>query len=61
VHDMLYVKQGGTWKMHISDYLKLRLDTAEINQRLQANGLDISQQLTEKGMIVVVATKPAAS
>jgi len=61
VHDMLYVKQGGAWKMHISDYLKLRLDTAEINQRLQANGLDISQQLTEKGMIVVVATKPAAS
>ena len=61
VHDMLHVKQGGTWKMHISDYLKLRLDTADINQRLRANGLDISQQLIEKGMIVVVATKPAAS
>ena len=37
------------------------VDTAEINQRLQGNGIDISQQLTEKGMIVVVATKPAAS
>ncbi len=61
VHDMLYAKEGGAWKMHISDYLKLRLDTAKINQRLQANGLDISQQLTEKGMIVVVATKPAAT
>jgi hypothetical protein len=61
VHDMLYVKEGGAWKMHVSDYLKLRLDTAKINQRLQANGLDISQQLTEKGMIVVVATKPAAT
>lgn len=61
VHDVLYRKEDGTWKMHISDYLKLRLDTAEINQRLQANGLDISQQLTEKGMIVVVATKPAAT
>ena len=61
VHDMLYVKEDGAWKMHISDYLKLRLDTAKINQRLQANGLDISQQLTEKGMIVVVATKPAAT
>jgi hypothetical protein len=47
--------------MHISDYLKLRLDTAKLNQRLQANGLDISQQSTEKGMIVVVATKPAAT
>ena len=57
----LHVKEGGAWKMHISDYLKLRLDTAKLNQRLQANGLDISQQSTEKGMIVVVATKPAAT
>ena len=47
--------------MHISDYLKLRLDTAEINKRLQANGLDISQQMTEKGMIVVVATKSGST
>ena len=59
VHDVLYVKEGGAWKMHISDYLKLRLDPAEINQRLQANGLGIRQQMTEKGMIVVVATKSA--
>lgn len=61
VHDVLYRKEGGAWKMHISDYLKLRLDTAEINQRLQANGLDISRQMTEKGMIVVVATKSAST
>jgi len=59
VHDVLYIKEGGAWKMHISDYLKLRLDPAEINQRLQTNGLSISQQMTKKGMIVVVATKPA--
>ena len=59
VHDVLYIKEGGAWKMHISDYLKLRLDPAEINQRLQANGLGISQQMTTKGMIVVVAIKPA--
>ncbi len=59
VHDVLYIKEGGAWKMHISDYLKLRLDPAEINQRLQANGLNISQHMTRKGMIVVVANKPA--
>jgi len=59
VHDVLYIKEGGAWKMHISDYLKLRLDPAEINQRLQANGLSISQQMTKKGMIIVVASKPA--
>jgi SAM-dependent methyltransferase len=59
VHDLLYIKEGGAWKMHISDYLKLRLDPAEINQRLQVNGLNIIQQMTKNGMIVVVATKPA--
>jgi hypothetical protein len=55
---VLYIKEGGAWKMHISDYLKLRLDPAQINQRLQENGLNISQQMTKKGMIYVVATRP---
>lgn len=59
VHDVLYTKESGEWKLHISDYLKLRLDAAEINRRLQANGLDIRQRTTEKGMIVVVAIRPA--
>jgi SAM-dependent methyltransferase len=58
VHDVLHIKEDGAWNMRISDYLKLRLDTAEVNKRLQANGLEISQQTTEKGMIYVVATRP---
>ena len=58
VHDVLYTKESGQWALHISDYLKLRLDTAEINHRLQMNGLEISQQMTQRGMIYVVATKP---
>lgn len=59
VHDVLYTKENGEWTLRISDYLKLRLDTAKINSRLQANGLDISQQRAEQGMIYVVATRPA--
>lgn len=59
VHDLLYRKEDGEWKLHISDYLKLRLDAAAINLHLQANGLDISQQMTVRGMVYVVATKPA--
>jgi SAM-dependent methyltransferase len=59
VHDVLYRKESGEWTLHVSDYLKLRLDTAEINGRLQTNGLDISQQMTERGMIYVIATRPA--
>ena len=58
VHDVLYTKESAEWKLHISDYLKLRLDTAKINARLQANGLNISQQISERGMIHVVATRP---
>lgn len=59
VHDVLYRKEVGKWAMHVSDYLKLRLDTAVINLRLQANGLEIREELIERGMIYVVATKPA--
>lgn len=61
VHDLLYAKDAGEWKLHISDYLKLRLDTAAINGHLQAKGLRINQQLTERGMIYVIATKPASA
>lgn len=59
VHDVLYRKEDGEWKLHVSDYLKLRLDTAAINLHLQANGLEIGQQMTVRGMIYVVATRPA--
>lgn len=59
VHDLLYTRKRGKWTFHISDYLKLRLDTVAVNGHLQANGLGISQQMTERGMIYVVATKPA--
>lgn len=61
VHDVLYTKQAGEWELRISDYLKLRLDTAAINGHLQAKGLNISQQFSERGMIYVVARKPAAA
>lgn len=58
VHDVLYTKETGEWKLSISDYLKLRLDTAAINGHLQAKGLKISQQFSDRGMIHVVALKP---
>lgn len=61
VHDVLYTKETGEWKLHISDYLKLRLDTAAINGHLQAKGFHISQQFTDKGMIYVVANKATAA
>jgi len=58
VHDVLYKKEHGTWKMGISDYLKLRLDCREINLELGRNGLDVGTTMNRNGMLVTVATKP---
>lgn len=60
VHDVLYVKAGDEWKMRISDYLKLRLDSKEINAELQRLGLTIADSTPAvESMITVVARKPA--
>ncbi len=59
VHDVLHRKDDGAWKMQISDYLKLRLDSAAVNDELGRNGLEVISQQTSHGMIVVMAEKPA--
>lgn len=61
VHDVLYTKRDGEWQLQISDYQKLRLDTAAINRRLEANGMQIVHQRTVNGMICVVANGPASA
>lgn len=58
VHDILHRKENGAWKTIISDYLKLRLDTQDINKTLVENGLRILSIANRKGLIVVVANKP---
>ncbi len=57
VHDVLYRKQEGEWKMSVSDYLKLRLDSTVIDRQLTEQGLDISCKTEADGMITVMATK----
>ncbi len=58
VHDVLHQKQGDEWRMKISDYLKLRLDTAGLDEQLTANGLFILDRSVVDGMITVTAQKP---
>ncbi len=58
VHDVLHQKRGQEWHMQISDYLKLRLDTSDLDQRLMACGLAIRHRSVFDGMITVVAEKP---
>lgn len=59
VHDIMHKKTDGTWTMQVSDYVKLRLDTAAVNDELRRNGLEILSEQLRHGMIIVVARKPA--
>jgi SAM-dependent methyltransferase len=57
VHDVLHQKLGDEWHMKISDYLKLRLDSADLDDQLRAHGLTIRSHAIVDGMITVVAEK----
>jgi SAM-dependent methyltransferase len=58
VHDVLHQKQGNEWHMKISDYLKLRLNTADLDEQLVGHGLVILDRSIVDGMITVTAQKP---
>jgi hypothetical protein len=58
VHDLLHRKVGDAWQLQISDYLKLRLDTAWIDRQLETSGLVIEDRRLEMGMITVLARRP---
>lgn len=58
VHDLLHRRQGDEWHMKISDYLKLRLDSRDLNRRMESRGLVIEGRTMADGMITVVARKP---
>ena len=58
VHDVLYRKFGSEWKLDISDYQKLRVDSRWVNEILTENGLQIADRRIDSGMITVVAQAP---
>lgn len=58
VHDILHRKVDGAWQTEISDYLKLRLDSELLNQRLLNRGLEIVARSLADGMIVVTTRRP---
>ena len=58
VHDILHQKLGDEWQMKISDYLKLRLGSDEVDGELTARGLAILDRSMVDGMITVIAEKP---
>jgi SAM-dependent methyltransferase len=58
VHDVLYRRIDGEWRMRISDYLKLRLDTRRINEQMTSRGLIVAAVDDADGMITVIARRP---
>ena len=59
VHDLLHIKEDGNWKLRISNYQKLALDYRWVADRLRDCGLRVSEPVTERGMILLDAQKPA--
>lgn len=58
VHDLLHRKVANEWQLEISDYLKLRLDTAWVDRQLETSGLAVEVRQLEMGMITVLLRKP---
>ena len=58
VHDVLYRKVGGEWRLEISDYRKSRVDSRRVDEKLTENGLVLADRRIENGMITVVARAP---
>ena len=57
VHDILHRKIEGAWQTTISDYQKLRLNTDQINKKLESHGLQMESSSLLDGMIVGIFKK----
>ena len=59
VHDILHARVDGEWRLHVSQYQKLRLDYRLVIGFLQDRGMAVDSLPGKDGMIVIKATKPA--
>jgi SAM-dependent methyltransferase len=57
VHDLLYRKQRGEWRLSKSFYRKLRLSAGNVRERLAAAGFDDVRQTVENGLVTVIAAR----
>lgn len=60
VHDILHERLNGHWQMKVSSYQKLKLPPAWVRESLAGLGFDVASHVDQRGMIHVVATKPAS-
>ena len=60
VHDLLHQREGGSWRLRMSSYSKLRLSPQWVVERLNSLGLSVLRDAVPGGMIRITARKPEA-
>jgi len=58
VHDLLHQRDGGSWRLHVSSYPKLRLAPQWVVEQLGALGLSVRRDTASGGMIRITARAP---
>ncbi len=60
VHDLVHTRVAEGWRQSVSSYRKLRLDWHAVVAELSDLGLDIIRHDTERGLVTLLAKRPAA-
>ena len=60
VHDVLHQCEGGSWRLSVSSYSKLRLPPQWVVERLSSLGLSVLRDVAPGGMIRIAARKPGS-
>lgn len=58
VHDLLHQREGGSWRLHVSSYPKLRLAPQWVVEKLSSLGLSVRPDVAPGGMIRIAARAP---
>jgi 2-polyprenyl-3-methyl-5-hydroxy-6-metoxy-1,4-benzoquinol methylase len=58
VHDLLHQLEGGSWRLHVSSYAKLRLAPERVVEQLSSLGLSVRRDAAPGGMIRIAARMP---
>jgi SAM-dependent methyltransferase len=56
VHDIVYERNGVSWQLKVSSYLKLRLSPEWVADSLKSRGLAVNKTAGRGGMICIVAS-----
>lgn len=61
VHDLLHQREGGSWRLRVSSYPKLRLSPQWVVEQLSGLGLSVRRDMAPGGMIRITAELPGSA